>query len=265
MESRRHIPLEGASNFRDFGGYAGLDGRAVKWRRLFRSDHLAELTPADYVSLAEHGVRAVFDLRRDSEAAVLATAWQGEPSPELIRSPLFNDNTNASTLQRLVADKTSPRDPAIAREAMKDLYVALVTRPGPLLAFQRIFERLAEPDAYPAIFHCAAGKDRTGVTCALIQRLLGVSRADIVEDFMLTDRYFNKQAHQAHRIAQIMASHDMQGWSEEALKPVFGVEPGYIEVALDLVDEAGGIEAFLTEKVGLAPATLERLREDLLE
>ncbi|MBV9510113.1 MAG: tyrosine-protein phosphatase [Caulobacteraceae bacterium] len=265
MTYDRHIPLEGASNFRDFGGYAGLDGRKVKWRRLFRSDHLAELTAADYAILAEHGIRVVFDLRRDSEAAALVTAWQGEAPPELIRSPLFNDEARMSTFERLSGDERARSDPETAKAAMRDLYVYLVTEPGPLAAFQRIFARLAEPGAYPLLAHCAGGKDRTGVTCALILLTLGVSREDVVEDFMLTGRYFDAAGHQARRIAQIIETSQMGGWSEAALKPLFGVDSSYIEAALGPIEAAGGAEAFLVEKVGVPAATLQGLREALLE
>jgi hypothetical protein len=96
MQTERHIPLQGATNFRDFGGYAGLDGRRVKWRRLFRSDRLSELTAQDYANLDAHGIRAVFDLRRISEAAGAPTNWLSERPPALIASPLFPDSPGSA-------------------------------------------------------------------------------------------------------------------------------------------------------------------------
>jgi len=265
MPIDRHIPLQGASNFRDFGGYPTADGRAVKWRRLFRSDRLSELTPADYAALDAHGVRLVYDLRRDSEAAAAPTAWPGEGAPELIRAPLFNDEAGPNTFLRISADATARHDANLTRAIMGAMYVRMLTDAPPLAAFGRIFARLAAPEAFPAVFHCAGGKDRTGVTCALILSALGVGRDHIAEDFMLTQKYYDSAGHLEKRVGQIVAQADIGFWSEEALLPIFDVQRAYIETALDLVDAAGGAETFLAEKAGVAPEALQRLRAELLE
>jgi protein-tyrosine phosphatase len=265
MQPDRHIPFEGASNFRDFGGYPAGDGRTVKWRRLFRSDRLSELTPADYDRLAAHGVRFVYDLRRDSEAAASPTVWPGPDAPRLIRSALFTDEAGLNTFQRISADEAARHDADRSRAIMRQMYVRMVTEAGPLAAFQRMFAQLSAPGAFPALFHCAGGKDRTGVTCALILSALGVSREDVVEDFMLTQRYYESARNLAQRVSQVVAGAETGFWSEEALAPIFGVERDYIETALDLVEADGGIEAFLVNKVGVEPETPGRLRAALLE
>jgi len=265
MQPARHIALQGASNFRDFGGYSAAGGRQVKWRRLFRSDRLSELTPADYEILAEHGIRHVYDLRRDSETLSAPTNWPGEAAPVLVRAPLFNDEAGGlNVLQRLAANDEARNDPETARAVMRDLYLNMVTRPSPLAAIGGIFTRLAEPQGFPALFHCAGGKDRTGVVCALILLTLGVSREDVIADFMLTGQFYAAEANLAKRVAQIVAEAELGFWSEAALAPIFGVEPSYIETALRIVDEAGGVEPFLVDKAGVAPASLEALRRELL-
>jgi protein-tyrosine phosphatase len=265
MQPERHIPLQGASNFRDFGGYRGGGGRTVRWRRLYRSDHLSELTAADYETLGVHGIRLVYDLRRDSEAAALPTRWPGAAAPELIRSPLFTDEVGLNTFQRVAADEIARHDPDASAEIMRHMYLRMVTEPAPLAAFRRIFERLAEPRAFPALFHCAGGKDRTGVTCAMILSSLGVSREDILEDFMLTQALYDASGARKNRIAQIVAAADLGFWSEAALIPIFNVQRRYMDAALDQIAADGGIEAFLTRKVGVDPSVLARLRSELLE
>lgn len=265
MQTERHIPLQGATNFRDFGGYAGRDGRTVKWRRLFRSDRLSELTAEDYAVLGAHGIRAVYDLRRDSETALAPTNWRGEAPPELIRSPLFGDEAGLNTFQRIAADEAARHDADRSRAIMSQMYVRMLTEESPLAQFGKIFGRLTGPEAFPAVFHCAAGKDRTGVTCALILGVLGVGREDIADDFMLTQRYYNSEENLKKRVGQIVAEADMGFWSEEALIPIFGVERAYIDTALDLVDEAGGAEALLVARAGVSPGNLQRLRDELLE
>jgi protein-tyrosine phosphatase len=262
MQTARHFPLQGASNFRDFGGYAGRDGRAVKWRRLFRSDRLSELTSDDRARLEPLALRHVYDLRRDSEAAAAPTRW---PGARVIRSPLFNDEAGPNTFQRIAGDDAARHDAALSRAIMGQMYLRMVTEPGPLAAFRGVFEQLAGEEAYPVLFHCAGGKDRTGVTCALVLGVLGVARTDIVSDFMLTQRYYDSDEARQQRIGQIVAEAGLGFWSEEALAPIFGVEQSYIDVTLDQVEAAGGIERFMTERVGLRPAVLGQMRTILLE
>lgn len=237
----------------------------MKWRRLFRSDRLSDLTRADYESLDSHSIRLVYDLRRDSEAAAAPTNWGTAAGPALVRSPLFNDEAGPNTFQRIAANAAARHDPKLSREMMGEMYYRLVTEAGPLAVFRSIFERLADPEAYPVLFHCSGGKDRTGVTCALILSALGVSRRDVVEDFMLTRQFYDSAANLMARVSQIMGEAEAGLWSEAALVPIFGVEESYIAVALDHVDAAGGIESFLAGKVGLDADTLQQLRVNLLD
>jgi protein-tyrosine phosphatase len=262
VQPDRHIPLQGASNFRDFGGYRTAAGRTVRWRRVFRSDRLSELTAADYDSLEAFGIRRVYDLRRDVETAAWPTRWVGSVAPDLICAPMFNDALGSNAPHR--AEEGDRQTAAQGQARMIRMYVRMVTEPYALAALRRIFGELTTPDAFPALFHCAGGKDRTGVTCALILSVLGVARSDVVEDYMLTGRYYDADANLERNVTQA-AGDASGGWSREALAPMFGVQPAYIETALELVDAAGGAEAFLTEKVGVSPADLQRLREQLLD
>src|SRR5690242_19564337 len=108
---QRHVPVDGASNFRDFGGYATAEGRQVQWGRLYRSDRLSELTAADHARLAPLGIRHVYDLRRASELEAAPTHWPGPDAPTLLHRPLFVDEAGPSTFQR-VADDAQARDSA---------------------------------------------------------------------------------------------------------------------------------------------------------
>jgi hypothetical protein len=95
--------------------------------------------------------------------------------------------------------------------------------------------------------------------------VLGVSRADVTADFMLTQRWYDSDAAREQRVAQIVAAAELGFWSEAALAPIFSVEQAYIDTALDEIDAQGGIERFMTEQVGVGAGTLEQLREALLE
>ncbi len=264
MQPSRHIPLAGASNFRDFGGYPTADGRQVKWRLLYRSDRLCDLTAEDYVALAPHRIRFVYDLRRDSEVAEAPTIWRGEPAPELIRAMMMPDSAGPNTFQRIAADETARHDANITRKIMRRMYENMLSLPAPIAAYGMIFQRLGELDAFPALFHCAGGKDRTGAVAALILDLLGVAREDIAEDFMLTGLYYDAANSLKNRVSQIVSTAEIGHWSEEALVPIFGVERDYIETFLDILAAEGGAERFLTDKAGVEPAALARVRAALL-
>lgn len=259
----RHIPLQGASNFRDFGGYLTADGRRVARGRLFRSDRLSDLTDGDCEALAAYGIRFVYDLRRASELEAYPTRWPGEAAPELIHSPMFPDGEHQNVLQRAGLGGTAP-DAELARQVMREMNVRMVTDAYSLTTLSRIFARLAGGDAFPALFHCAAGKDRTGVTCALILSSLGVSREDVVADFMLTGQYYDVGPNLERYIPQVVGRTNEGGWTREALAPVFGVDPSFIAAALDQIEADGGIEAFVRDKLGLSKDGLAQLRGQLL-
>jgi protein-tyrosine phosphatase len=164
----RHVPLAGASNFRDFGGYPTQAGGAVRWGRLWRSDRLSELTAADHSRLAPLGIRHVYDLRRPSEVAAAPTNWAGPGAPVLLHRPLFLDETGPSVFHRIAENEAARHDAGLSRQIMAQLYARLVSEAGALAIYREMFAHLAEPEAAPAPFHGSAGKDRTGVTCALI-------------------------------------------------------------------------------------------------
>jgi protein-tyrosine phosphatase len=159
----RTIALSGASNFRDLGGYVGHGGRPLKWRHLFRADHLAALTPADLARLGELGITRSADFRGATERAAQAYALPGVTTHSLDIEPLLIQQALQAHGQHLT--------PAQAVRLMHDTYRSFVTDNAP--RFAQLFELLLDSDA-PLVFHCTAGKDRTGFAAALILLALGV-------------------------------------------------------------------------------------------
>ncbi len=168
----RHVPLEGAWNFRDLGGYAGRDGRRLRWRRLFRADSLHRLTEADLAHLDGLGMRTVIDLRTPDEVAkgrIAADfdviAWHHVP----------------------VIDVLPPRDAydrwATPSEAARQ-YLGMME--GASSSVAGFLGLVCEEASYPLVYHCFAGKDRTGVLTALVLGLLGVADEDIAADYALS-------------------------------------------------------------------------------
>nr|WP_091554683.1 tyrosine-protein phosphatase [Micromonospora pattaloongensis] len=160
-------------NFRDVGGYAGLDGRTVRWRRLYRSDSLHRIDDADREAFGALGVRTVIDLRRPHEV----TAYGRVPAydgldyrhvhlvhQEWLEIPYEERQGPA----RYLADRYHD----LAEQAAEGIADALTV--------------IADEMSAPAVVHCAAGKDRTGVICALTLSLLGVADEVIAEDYALS-------------------------------------------------------------------------------
>ena len=181
----RRLELERAWNFRDLGGYQARDGRSIRWRRLFRADGLDRLTDADLRQIEMLGLRTVIDLRTADEVA---------------RSRLGPTAGDPAWHHLPLLDVLPPQEEyeAWARASyVAEQYLAMMdAASGSVAAFLTL---VCNPDAYPVVFHCFAGKDRTGILTALVLGLLGVPDADIAEDYALS------QAAMHHLLAWLRA------------------------------------------------------------
>lgn len=237
--------LQGASNFRDLGGYPGHGGRPVRWRRLFRSDHLGHLTDADKAQLVELGLARAFDFRGDAERAAAAYELDG-----LTQHPLAIEPTVVQRMQELVT-RGQALTPQHAASLMGDLYRGLVNDQSH--RFAELFEQLLQADA-PVVFHCTAGKDRTGFAAALILLALGVPRQLVLQDYLLTNRVYR----QPPAPPGVLPA--------EVLAVLWGVQPGFLQAALEVVErEHGGVPRYLRQRLGLGPAAQQALAERYLE
>ena len=171
-EPTRTLSFSVTFNFRDCGGYVGLDGRAVRWRRLFRSDSLHRLGEDDREAFAALGIRTVVDLRRPRE---VKRDGRVPASPALRYHHIHPQHAEweADGIDRIGVERW-----------LADRYVDLVTTGHAGLA--KALGVIADEDAAPVVVHCVAGKDRTGVVVALALALLGVEDRDIAEDYALT-------------------------------------------------------------------------------
>jgi len=172
-EPSRTLAFEGCVNFRDLGGYRTADGRRLGWRRLFRADGLSTLTDSDQRQLTELGVATVIDLRTVDE-----TEQRG-------RFPVDRVPVRYVGLPLTDVLPTPEELPSWGHASyVAGRYGEMVAQGGPALT--AAFEVLGSGDALPAVFHCSAGKDRTGVLAALILAFLGVPDETIVEDYHLS-------------------------------------------------------------------------------
>ena len=240
----RAFKLVGASNFRDLGGYTGHDGRKVRWRTIFRSDHLGALTAEDLAALGELGLTRVCDFRGTHERAVLPCAIPGVQVHSLAIEP-----TVVQSLEELLRnDRLTPEE---AVRVMEDTYRNFVCRNAD--RFAELF-RLLLQDARPLVFHCTAGKDRTGLAAALLLETLGVAREDIQQDYLLTNTLY--------RMPEAGASRLPQG----VLEVLWRVQTPFLAAAMQAMDEHyGGVAGYLEQGMGISPRDQRQLAEMYLE
>lgn len=240
---RRHVSFSAVFNFRDLGGYSGLDGRTVAWQRCYRSDSLHRLTTTDVEAFAVLGIRTVLDLRRPSEVARHGRVperpglayWNVAPEHPLWRHEEY--------------------DPAVGvTRYLADRYAEMAEYGGAGLA--AAVAVAAEADT-PLVVHCAAGKDRTGVLAALILDLLGVCDEDIAADYALTSIG-------ADKFTDWLRRNDPDTAREAPPDYYVRTPPEAILLFLsELRDRYGSVERYLTA-AGLAPGQVNALRRNLL-
>jgi protein-tyrosine phosphatase len=248
MDTDRTIALEGAHNLRDFGGLPTTDGRVVRAGRLFRSDALGRLTERDLATMRSIGLRTVIDLRTTEE---LATRGR------------FPHERHPVTFHHLpVLDTTWDRDdPGLdllePDEFLFRAYAEMLDIGTERIA--RAFSVLAEPDALPAVFHCAVGKDRTGVLAALVLSALGVERDAVLADYDLTNAGLV-------RLRTWAAAHDPEVEMRMAAAPpkFLVADPRAVARLLDAVIEEHGSLAGYLAAIGVPTSDLDRLAEELL-
>src|SRR6266849_4290013 len=214
----------GGRNFRDLGGHPASDGRRVRTEMIYRSAHLAHVPEDPPHPLNTIRLRTLVTLQSRLEVRHL-----GPPRAEFLQSGV--------RWEHIPIGDTWFREDGFNKIPTKPGYEHLVIVTEFRNDWQLFFKLLAEREVYPLLFHCSAGRDRTGVGAAMLLSLLGVDRERIVADFLESNLVFTQA---------LLAA--------EQLDPVF-----------ELIDEKGGIEGFMREVIGLEPAELSLIREDLLE
>jgi protein-tyrosine phosphatase len=248
ISGERNLGLRGARNFRDLGGYQARGGARTRWGRVFRSDALV-LEDSDFDVFASLGLRTVYDLRSDAER---------ESTPN--RLP---DASHINELVSLVSESAAPPPlDALVGDGeafLADVYLHMLKRSAPSLG--RILSGLADEPRLPAVFHCAAGKDRTGMVAALLLSVLGVPEEDILDDYELTSRYRTSE-----RLDAVMARlRSERGVAPEVAAGILRTPRWAMQSALaDIRQGYGGVEDYLTGPAAVDPSVPDRLRRLLL-
>ena len=221
VDERRLIRLGGTRNLRDLGGYLTVDGRRTRWRTVFRSDCLDQLHPAGQEWLLQAGLRTIIDLRDGQEVAANPNVFARSTHIRYRRLPVWDE----------------PPLPGQAVD-IREGYIHELDLLGNRLC--RVLRALLEPDALPALIHCAAGKDRTGIVVALLLGAVGVPDQTIAEDYALSSVCLG-------------------------LDDIFEASPErMLKTLAHLEQRFGGLRRYLIEH-GLVPDQIDQLRELLTE
>ena len=247
-DPQRRVQLDGPVNFRDVGGYTTGDGRHVKWGRLFRSDSLHHLEPDDGPRLAELGIQTAIDFRADDELEEIGIGRLGELDIRHVHLPTVDKVLHTIRPPNWTPPKTAA-----------EVYLHML-RSGARVYAEGL-RALTTPGALPAVYFCMAGKDRTGVFSAIVLALLGVPDDQIVADYALTHEVVER-IHDRRRAEGRGEPEDVwKGMPED----LYGAHAATMEGTIASVREQWGGFDDWADDVGVEPAVLGALRDELLE
>ena len=241
--SDRHLPMTGGYNFRDLGGYRNKDGKYVKWGKIFRSDDLHNLTDADLAYLASIPLVSIVDFRSQEEISQAA-----DLDPSSVKHNYKYSITPGDLMQAVQADMKNITEMK-ADTLMMGMNVLLVSDSACIQEYRKFFDLLQNDENVPLMFHCSAGKDRTGMGAALVLSALGVDEETILKDYLLSNKYL------ANKYAAYKAQYP-------ALSPLFEVKPEFLTAGLDRIkQDHGSVENYLTKVLHV---DIDKMREKYL-
>jgi protein-tyrosine phosphatase len=259
--SVRRLPLEGANNFRDLGGYRTADGHYVRWGLVYRSGYLVNLTPKDSLYLYSLGIRLVCDVRAEGERmrAQDPEQWTGN-TPELLSIPIGpnRDGTlSAEDLKKRVAKIN-----AETKDSIRGYDYAITDAPQ----YGKILHRIAAGDL-PAVEHCTSGKDRTGVFSAILLTALGVPRETVIQDYLLTTQYMLAPDSIERTTADLQKIFGLSEPPDAAtVKAIMTTRPETLQATFENITKTyGSFDNYLRDGLKISDSDLASLRQKLLE
>jgi len=242
---QRKVVLQGAQNFRDLGGYVTQDGNKVKWGQIYRSADISKLTDQDLKQLEALHLSLVCDLRGPSEI---------KNSPDKLPA-------GARYLNLPAGSESLPSTMSYGKLNTDSLMRSIYSNVSFLQAkYKPMFEELITlPENKALMFHCTAGKDRTGLAAALVLSALGVDEQTILEDYQATNYYWKSTQ---EKMTKMMVQ---SGMDEEKAKAMLGANRSYMETFLSTIKKQyGSMNAFLAQELGLDKVKLAQLKSRYL-
>ncbi|TPR41091.1 protein-tyrosine-phosphatase [Apilactobacillus micheneri] len=256
MNNKRLLDVKNGYNFRELGGYPTKDGRTIKWNKLIRSGELSELSKVDQEYLTNYGVKYDVDLRSDLERKNAADKML--PKTTFIPNPVFNTGHDKTDEEYA---KQYSINPNLGTENMILSYQSMVTEVSAKKAFRNLFNILLQnnQDDSSVLFHCAQGKDRTGLSAAFILFALGVSENNIRQDYLISKEQMKPYVRL--KINEY-SEYGMNDILKNNLSNLYSVDEKYFDAAMDMIKkEYGNIDNFLHDFIGLSNQKIKQLRD----
>lgn len=247
--AKRKVALQGTVNFRDLGGYTTKDGKHVKWGKIYRSADMSKLTDADLAELKRRNITYDVDLRGTQEAAQAPDKMN--PGTNYTLCPAGSENVAAMSKQIMASNNL---------DSVMMVFYSDTKNFGP--RYKPFFEQiLITPDNQSLVFHCTAGKDRTGMGAALFLYSLGVPYNTIVDDYMATNYYRDSEnAKSAAAIMQLMHI------DEKEAKKKTGAKKEYLDATFAAINKQyGSVDNFLRKEIGLNNQQINLLKKKYLD
>lgn len=257
MANQRIIPVRHGYNFRDLGGYPTANGHHVQWGRLYRTGRLNILDPDERKSFINRHVKQILDLRDNHEV-------KDQPDPKLGSAqyhhlPVFISDETGANLPWFSSSHDLATDPHLGNKLMKAAYHDMLAKTIGQRAYHDYFANLLAANPQDAIvFHCAAGKDRTGVAAYLTLRLLGVSDEIARQDYLMTN-----QCSVEHRRQRVQEIKDAGGNDTTVanMMQMATAKSEFLDAAIDVIrQEAGNVEGFFKDVLGFSDSDIKELR-----
>ena len=253
-EDYRLLPMDGAHNTRELGGYKTTDGKSVKWGMLYRSDKLSDISDTDQTYLQDLGIKKIIDFRSKEEK---------EEDPDIIpkgidyiEMPISVDGAMRSKIEAVLKGETNKDVKSFLIDANKE-FVSNYTD-----VYEDFLRNLIDDDG-PTLFHCTAGKDRAGFAAAITLIALGVSKEDVINDYMKTNQFTKERIEEIIGQIELMTLYQTDA---EILRPLLGVEREYIETAFQTAEEKyGSLENFIRDGLNISDKDIQKLRNKFIE
>lgn len=270
----RTLAVEGMNNFRDMGGYQAADGKRVKWGKLFRSDHLYNLTEKGCIYLQKLGIRTIIDYRSPNEISKYPNKVISGKEKTYYLDPNAHtaelaaqftstkDDEDRNLVNKIIEQKQQGK--LINRyDIVMEQYRNFVEKPECQVAFSQMLKIVCQADNAPLVQHCRGGKDRTGFGAMLLLGILGVSKSDMLSDYMLT-HYNRLERNQQKMVIYRTLTQDQDVL--DYLLSLIDTQPEFIEQSINTIErQYGSIEQYAKTVLGITDTEIAILKQLYLE
>jgi len=258
--AHRLLQFEGITNFRDLGGYRSTDGRTVKWGQLYRSGTFAHSSRSDLKALQKLNLSTLIDFRSSAEKEEEPNILPDPTGFRVLEIPTLDDGNKAMVgeiMERIETGNFEGFDP---NESMLEANRQFASEFTP--QFRKFIHTVLDENGKAVVWHCSAGKDRTGFAAAILLRILGVAQPTVMADYMESKSHALDGRKNDMRLLRLFKGDE----AADKLIIMLGVEEAWLSAAFDKIDQQwGSFDDYMANGLQLSPSDVDRLKTTLLE